>query len=228
MSALNVNGYYPLYLDETEASAASVTGNTTTTDISGTTYYIPEGVAYYSGSYYESGDGQELIIFANPKVPPVWDEDTEQLLSVVYAEPQTVESLNAEIIQLQSEYSDYEDFTILRRDQLPVNGWWAQGAWELSSSQMVCNVSKAKIIAFRMIKRMALKRARSLMTEERLGLRDTSTLDTLATTIQTIKTTLDSSTDFSDLKTKLTNELQTHFASEFSDEFDTLNSTGLI
>ena len=228
MSALNINGYYPLYLDEDEAAAASVTGNTTSTYIGETTYYIPEGVTYYEGSYYEPGADQEMLIFANPKVTSTWHEDSEPMLSVVYADPQTVESLTAEITTLQEAHPEYENFTILRRDQLPLKGWWAYGSWELGSNQMVINLDRAKIIAFKMIKRMAFRRSKQLMSEERLGLRDTSVLDTLATTIQTIKTTLDGSTDFTDLKTKLTNALQTHFSEEFSDEFTTSYGSGLV
>jgi len=55
MSApISLNGYYPLYKDEASSNAASPKGSSHTHEIDGKTYYMPNGVTYYHGTYKAS------------------------------------------------------------------------------------------------------------------------------------------------------------------------------
>jgi hypothetical protein len=55
-SPVAVEGYYPLYANESDADAAG-DGSSHSHTFSGVTYYMPNGVTYYHGDYNSGGGG---------------------------------------------------------------------------------------------------------------------------------------------------------------------------
>lgn len=60
-TAVTVDGYYPLYLSQTESNAAG-DGSSHTHVFGGTTYYMPNGVEFWHGDFDGIVDPDELII----------------------------------------------------------------------------------------------------------------------------------------------------------------------
>jgi len=207
MAAINLNGYYPLYADEVEAQSYSTDGTTTEYEVSGTTYYVPTGVTFYPGTYYESGAPQEWIIFANSttSVFDPNDDESGDLMSIVHADPLTAQEVSDRIDEYiaSGDYSGHTNFIAVQRSTLPPNGWWAYDAWVIENGAISLDMVRAKIVAYRFIKTLVKIKARRLLLEERLGLINTSVLDDLRTNLLACPALFDSATDFEDLKTKL-------------------------